>query len=190
MAKHRCTCDAPRGVDLTLAFFGEGSSDQEQLVRNLEAFGWSPVELKQVNAHTNSCSDLAVRQLLERHRQWKDMQAQLFDDPTIADIKYLTYITSESGSPDNPEPKKSLELKRCRTENCNDDGNAVLWRMRAWTCILHKVAETIQKVLDIPENLLLTKDAGQTLDLLRAFSYDAVPSAVGSSPHTGVYRTR
>jgi 2OG-Fe(II) oxygenase superfamily len=127
----------------------------------------------------------------------------------------LTYRTSESGSPEIVEPKSSWEYKpqsahatlNSRREKQAHDEHLELVesRLESWSRLCKEVAFAVCRIMDLPPILLSRSTAphesgGQpkysSVDLLRAFCYDAVsdpceskqvglsPTTMGSSPHT------
>ena len=133
-------------------------------------------------------------------------------DGNITTAKYRGR-TAESGSATSLEPKQSWEVLRCRRieqspfqpTNKNTEeaqlSSANLSILHDYVRVLHEVAICLfSKVLDLPEtfiddrmcecNNLQSADCPCTMDLLRAFRYDALTSSemaeanLGSSPHT------
>lgn len=133
-------------------------------------------------------------------------------DGNITTAKYRGRA-AESGSTTNLEPKQSWEVFRCRrmeqspcqpTSKNKEEAqpsSTNLSILHDYVRVLHEVAICLfSKVLDLPEtfiddrkcecNNLQSADCPCTMDLLRAFRYDALASSemseanLGSSPHT------
>jgi hypothetical protein len=241
MAQRPCTCDPPPAVDLTRFYQQESDdagtgirsvdepndSDHQdadgirrQLVENLQTSGWSPVELNVSELLDSRTNRDDCPPILRSHATWKENLVELFESEHIASkvaSKAVIYRAAESGAPGTVEPKQSWETCRCtcsqdKADDRRDTRSAtVANRMQEWAVVLHSVAVTIRRILQLPKNLLLQEDPcdpknrhytdtnGEALqcctDLLRAFFYDTaadksdIPvsspvTSMGSNVHT------
>ena len=146
--RHRaCTCaDLPGVVDITKGFIWSQQQQRKQsqsgeeevisppkavregrqeLLKNLQRTGWSPV---QVDVTKIMCDDPPINnmELLQKHRQWKDLFVELFEPEVVNNFKKeqdkekgvdsaLQYMEAESGAAGtaSSEPKQSWQVHRC-----------------------------------------------------------------------------
>jgi isopenicillin N synthase-like dioxygenase len=176
------------------------------LRNNLREYGWSPVLvdvswlsnlLHQEDEESELRRSNGPQMLLKQHVNWETLHESMFDQ-TKTHSSSVKYRQAESGSPGSfsVEPKQSLELKRSSAAATTTDNDPVHERMKSWITILHAVATAVAKALEWPEDTLIgetrngiIEDTASSMDLLRAFLYDAIPIissevSLGSSPHT------
>ena len=212
---NECVClrTSRRVVDVTSIFdrvLSENFSDEsssateplfsQDLLENLQQTGWSLVSIDTSRLVQNDQFD----SLLRDHLQWKKMILELFQDEQQQQStcnNKLTFRSFESGAPgsDSIEPKWSLEMTLTHalaSDATETSYGLVQERMSAWTQLLHAVAMSVRRALDLPQDILLQDDLQSThgSELLRAFCYHPVPTdnnddkprhhSFGSSPHT------
>ena len=194
-AQSTCSCPAPIVVDLTEAYntkHGHGGKKeansfssqstrkqqqptsttilcQEQLLNNLQRFGWAHVSLRRSDIPPTSpllyggCHDLW------NHPSGNPKQAiaELFQPDFLSKHPFpnAIYRTAESGSPGEAtvEPKQSWETRRCRSYDTQptsttvvvDDDKDQRLLLKDITHAFHSVVTTVNWVLRLPDNLLV-----------------------------------
>ncbi|GKZ01315.1 hypothetical protein MPSEU_001082500 [Mayamaea pseudoterrestris] len=190
----------------------------QQLLQNLYATGWSLVciDSSRLCRRDSACDDDSHDNndddsVLLHPFDWTSMMREMFKEEIIqqpASDMSLTFRSFESGASGTAtvEPKLSWEMTMANAAALCDANissssktSLVQRRMKTWTKLLHAVAASVRRALQLPGGLLLDEEddgdykPSSCTDLLRAFYYHPVASdsdgsnntaTFGSSPHT------
>eukprot|EP00934_Nitzschia_sp_Nitz4_P008462 Nitzschia sp. Nitz4//scaffold90_size81538//60322//61425//NITZ4_005325-RA/size81538-processed-gene-0.38-mRNA-1//1//CDS//3329560029//8452//frame0 len=185
-----CTCSIPQAIDLSQ------ENSAELLLKNLAAFGWSPIVVPQTGVKPPNHQQ--VSRLF-----FKPVEATTTSSTSIP--APLIYRDRESGSAGSDEvvptvePKESLEISRAQLHVASD--HETVRQVQQWCGILSNIAQSVTELLELPPDTFYQSDDASSLDLMRVFYYHAVPdvpnnsnshssnqspppNALGSSPHT------
>lgn len=179
-----CTCQIPVGVDLNQ------EDAKVVLLKNLKCWGWSPISFRLPDVPAPTAQ--AIRNLFTTSKN--SIQVPV----PVGVSERLQYRSQESGGGSSSvEPKESLELQFSKIDY-SDSVSEPYQQVREWCCALNRIAQEVNRILELPPNLLLVNsnynvtdndtknnDVDEQLDLLRVFYYHSVTQPqLGSSPHT------